>query len=65
MKTKQLTYTDWKKLIHKLGKDFEKRATSHDKNETFVANNYQKLKEYKLFSAAIPLELGGGNLSHT
>ena len=65
MKTKQLTYTDWKKLIHKLGKDFEKRATSHDKNGTFVANNYQKLKEYKLFSAAILLELGGGNLSHT
>jgi len=64
MKTKQLTYTDWEKLIHKLGKDFEKRATAHDKKGTFVFDNYAILKECKLFSAAIPLELGGGNLSH-
>lgn len=65
METIQLTDVNWIELIHNLGKDFERRAADHDLNGSFVFENYKQLKEHKLFSAAIPKELGGGGMSHT
>jgi len=56
--------TDWIKLIHEIGKNFERRAIKHDLEGTFVHENYAQLKSSKFFSAAIPKELGGGGLSH-
>ena len=56
--------TDWINLIQEIGKDFEKRAIKHDLEGTFVHENYEQLKSYKFFSAAIPKELGGGGLGH-
>lgn len=44
--------------------DFEKRASNYDKEGTFVHDNYEELKKYCFFSAAIPEELGGGGISH-
>ncbi len=64
METMQLTNVNWEQLTHELGKDFEKRAIAHDKEGTFVSDNYDRLREHKFFSAAIPKELGGGGISH-
>ena len=65
MEALQLTDIDWVALSHDLGKDFENRAEAHDKNRTFVFDNYEQLKAHGYFSAAIPEQLGGGGLSHT
>jgi alkylation response protein AidB-like acyl-CoA dehydrogenase len=51
-------------LIQVLGPRFLERAPSHDRDARFVADNYNELKEYKLFSAGVPHELGGGGASH-
>lgn len=56
--------TAWIELAHSLGKDFAERAAGHDRNDTFVKENYNALKEHKFFSAAIPKELGGDGISH-
>jgi alkylation response protein AidB-like acyl-CoA dehydrogenase len=58
------TDTGWVKLIHKLGADFENRASEHDEKGTFVFENYADLKASKFFSAAIPKEHGGGGATH-
>ncbi|RIK57139.1 acyl-CoA dehydrogenase, partial [candidate division KSB1 bacterium] len=51
-------------LVHELGKEFEKRAAEHDRDDTFVKENYAALKEHRFFAAMIPEELGGGGVSH-
>ena len=56
--------TAWIELAHRLGKDFAERAADHDRNDTFVEENYNALKEHKIFSATIPKELGGDGISH-
>lgn len=43
-----------------LAQIFDERATAHDRDDTFVAENYTLLKESGLVSAAVPRELGGG-----
>jgi alkylation response protein AidB-like acyl-CoA dehydrogenase len=55
---------DWVKVIHTLGEGFASRAETHDESDTFVSDNYMALKERRVFSAAIPEELGGGGASH-
>jgi len=57
--------TDWKELTHELGKSFASKAEMHDREGTFVFDNYEKLKEHKYFSATIPEELGGGGVSYS
>ena len=56
--------SDWVKVIHTLGEEFASRAETHDESDTFVSENYMALKERRVFSAAIPEELGGGGASH-
>ncbi|MDA1127535.1 MAG: acyl-CoA dehydrogenase family protein [Chloroflexi bacterium] len=51
-------------VIAELGPKFASRAAKHDADGTFVAENFQEMREHKLFSAAIPVELGGGGASH-
>ncbi len=58
------TRLDWGAMIHELGPRFASRSAEHDANDRFVADNYAELKEKKFFSAGVPLELGGGGLSH-
>jgi len=57
--------TNWVEITHRLGEEFAKRAPDYDKNGGFVTENYQDLREHRLFSAAIPNELGGGGASYT
>jgi alkylation response protein AidB-like acyl-CoA dehydrogenase len=59
-----LTQTDWTAVVRTLGPTFAARAAAHDANDSFVADNYADLKKYKLFSAGVPAELGGGGASH-
>jgi len=51
---------DWVDLARKLASEFATRAAEHDANDTFVAENYQALRDAKIFSAPVPAELGGG-----
>jgi len=51
--------------LAELGPRFAARAAEHDAEGTFVAENYQDLRDYKMFSAAILNELGGGGASHS
>lgn len=57
--------TDWSELTQTLGRAFSARAEKHDREGSFVFENYQELKQHEFFSAAIPEELGGGGVSHT
>ncbi len=50
--------------IDRLGSTFLERSTVHDDTDTFVARNYEDLKEINYFSAGVPLELGGGGAGY-
>jgi alkylation response protein AidB-like acyl-CoA dehydrogenase len=54
----------WTTIVQELGPDFASRATQHDAEDSFVAENYELMRQRKLFSAAVPAELGGGGASH-
>lgn len=54
----------WIDLVHELGKNFAERAADYDRNDAFVEENYNFLKQHKIFSAAIPTALGGEGVSH-
>jgi alkylation response protein AidB-like acyl-CoA dehydrogenase len=55
---------DLEARIHEWGAAFAQRDAEHDRDDTFVVQNYDDLKKLRLFAAAIPQELGGGDLSH-
>ena len=55
---------NFSKLAHKLGKDFSNRAAKYDETDSFVHENYEDLKKFRVFSAMVPRELGGGGISH-
>jgi acyl-CoA dehydrogenase len=56
--------TDWPALINQLGADFARRTAEHDRDDSFVAENYAALKANGAFAAGVPAELGGGGASH-
>jgi len=56
--------TDWVALMTELGRDFATRAAAHDSDDSFVDENYAKLREAGAFAAGVPAELGGGGASH-
>lgn len=56
---------DWLQLIENLGTELSKNGKRHDKEDTFVTDNYELLKEIGLFTAMVPEELGGFGVSHT
>ncbi|WP_420628924.1 acyl-CoA dehydrogenase family protein [Candidatus Leptofilum sp.] len=58
------TAQEWLNLIHDLGTVFAEREVVHDQEDSFVEQNYIELKRHGLLSAIIPVELGGGGLSH-
>jgi alkylation response protein AidB-like acyl-CoA dehydrogenase len=55
---------DWLEIVGELGPRFAERAAKADLAGDFVAENYGELKERKVFSAAVPVALGGGGASH-
>jgi len=56
--------TDWGAVVRELGPAFAARAAAHDADDAFVADNYADLRARRVFSAGVPLELGGGGASH-
>ncbi|MEL7120248.1 MAG: acyl-CoA dehydrogenase family protein [Bacteroidota bacterium] len=64
MNVLQKTKTDWNELVHQIGPDFESLAQQKDHHDTFVYENYDRLKQHNFFSAMITEELGGAGLSY-
>jgi alkylation response protein AidB-like acyl-CoA dehydrogenase len=58
------TRADWIAVARELGERFATRAAGHDGDDSFVADNYAELKTHRLFSAGVPVDLGGGGASH-
>src|SRR6266545_3386516 len=56
--------TDWVAVVEELAPTFAARAAGHDADDTFVSENYADLRRRRVFSAAVPAELGGGGASH-
>lgn len=56
-----LTPTD---LARELGKTFAARAASRDRDDGFVTDNYQDLREHRMFAALVPVELGGEGVGY-
>ena len=61
----QTVPTNWCSVIDRLGPHFAERASRHDANDTFVAENYEELKRERVFWAGIPETLGGGGASYS
>jgi alkylation response protein AidB-like acyl-CoA dehydrogenase len=59
------TKIDLSSLAHELGPQFAETAAASDRNESFVAGNYEAMKRNKVFSALVPAELGGGDATHS
>lgn len=57
------SHGDWLAVIRQLGPAFAARAAAHDADDSFVADNYKDLRAHRLFSAGVPVELGGGGAS--
>jgi acyl-CoA dehydrogenase len=55
---------DWRAAAEEMARSFRARAAEHDNADSFVAENYAALKDAKMFSAGVPLELGGGGASY-
>jgi alkylation response protein AidB-like acyl-CoA dehydrogenase len=51
-------------IARTLGPRFADRARVHDLEGRFVEENYKELKEARVMSALVPVELGGGGASH-
>ena len=58
------TDSRWTAIVRELGPDIASRAAQHDADDPFVAENYELMRQSKLFSAAVPANLGGGGASH-
>jgi alkylation response protein AidB-like acyl-CoA dehydrogenase len=55
---------DLNAIVDELGPRFAATAAEHDENDRFVADNYDALRERRVFSALVPAELGGGGVSY-
>ena len=53
----------WLHLIDELGEQLAKNGSAHDRNDTFVADNYKLLKKNGYLSAMVPESLGGGGVT--
>src|SRR5262249_9817813 len=58
--TDQVALTDWVAVAEELAPTFAARAADHDTDDSFVSENYADLRRRRVFSAAVPAELGGG-----
>ena len=61
---KQDTAPNWKHIMQELGPAFAARADEYDEQNRFVAANFEELRKFRLFSAMVPVELGGGGLPY-
>jgi alkylation response protein AidB-like acyl-CoA dehydrogenase len=57
-------YLDLEALVQIIGPRFAEGAAARDAADTFAAENFDVLKEHRLFSALVPEALGGGGVGH-
>lgn len=55
---------DLMEIVREIGPEFKARAAANDVEGRFAAENFERMREKKLFSARIPVELGGGGATH-
>lgn len=55
---------DLNAILENLGPKFARHSAELDAKDAFVSENYQALKEAKVFSALIPQQIGGGGAGH-
>ncbi|HMR30197.1 MAG TPA: acyl-CoA dehydrogenase family protein [Geminicoccaceae bacterium] len=55
---------DWQAIAADLAERFRPGCNGHDAEDSFAAESYAALKATKLFSAGVPIELGGGGASY-
>ncbi|NNE78439.1 MAG: acyl-CoA/acyl-ACP dehydrogenase [Pricia sp.] len=55
---------NWIKLIEHLGPQLSTNGRRHDNEESFVAENYELIKQHGLLSAMMPNELGGYGIAY-
>jgi alkylation response protein AidB-like acyl-CoA dehydrogenase len=53
----------WVDAIEKIGPQLQENGRIAEETDSFVANNYDLLRENKIFSALVPTDLGGGGAS--
>lgn len=58
------TTLDLETVLNALGPQFAETAVEHDAQDRFVAENYDALRKHRVFSALVPIELGGGGVTH-
>ena len=63
--TENATSTDWVALARELGPRFAEQAEAHDADDSFVAANFEVLREHGCQSIQIPVELGGAGASYS
>lgn len=56
---------NWSGLIMDIGTQLSENGKRHDHEDSFVADNYQLIREIGLLTAMIPAELGGAGTSYT
>lgn len=59
------TGIDLRAILAETGPRFAAAAAAHDGDDRFVADNYETLRQHKVFSALVPAELGGGGARHS
>ncbi len=57
------TKQGWVAIANELGPAFAERAAQHDRDDSFVHQNYEDMKAKGIFAAAVPGDLGGGDAS--
>ena len=58
-------FLDLQALVQIIGPRFAEGAAERDQGDVFVAEHYDVLKEHKVFSALVPVDLGGGGVRHS
>ena len=56
---------DLNALAGVIGPRFAEAAAEHDASGSFIADNYAVLKDHQVFSALIPVDLGGGGAPYS
>jgi len=55
---------NWVRVCREIGPALAEASARHDHEGTFVAEAYAALREHRIFSMAVPAELGGGGATH-
>jgi alkylation response protein AidB-like acyl-CoA dehydrogenase len=56
--------TDWIGMADRIGQDIAEAASRHDREESFVREGFEALREAGFFKALVPAEFGGGGADY-